>query len=339
MNEARRSELEDIERLVEEEVGRRLDAMVHDAVGKEEDIRFRQLKWFMVFIGLVGLGTFGTLTNYLIEKAVDSKIESSTGRISNTLEMFRMQNAAIRIELDEGLTQERTEEILSFLRRAEDLEDIRDTKEFKSFLLQCAEALIKVDRTSAVDEIFTAYEDEIISSPAMVEMMLHHYGQQLAVMKPTGASQTEVAFNKLSRFAEDSNVPEVALLYRTLHEVRNSKKETRGNVTDLIEESRDLDATDRRLYFEAILRFTRHTNWINGNPTPQSKALERVSRQFMASYGPDISSIYGVRDAEDAFAQLATEGMDTSDGKVVATIIASALDSRSPDLQSGPEAP
>ena len=316
--------IEDIERIVEQEVNRKLDSMVHSAVAKEEDVRFRQLKWILVALGVVGFGSFGTLASYIIEKAVDARIESATGGISTRLEILGIQVAASDLEDDDGITIEGLDSIMNYLRESEDKDGVRKSKEFLALLQQSVQMITAADKTAAADEVFGMYETEILSSPSMVELMLHHYGQQFASMESEDAEFTRATFSKLSRVADDSGVPEVALVYKTLRASDSSETDDRNRVIRFIEESKHLNDTDRHLYFKHLLSFTRAENWMR-TPTIQGRTLERVSRQFFGTHGQRIISTYGFADEDRAFSRAASVGLDDDEAKEVGLLVSSAL--------------
>ena len=74
-----------LEELVETAVNRHLGPLVVKEIAQRADTRFKQLKWFIALIGILGLGTLGILANYLIEKAVESRLEPATGNTSSDI--------------------------------------------------------------------------------------------------------------------------------------------------------------------------------------------------------------------------------------------------------------
>lgn len=117
MSNVQRVELsDDVERYIRERLEIEVNEAVPSIVIKEEDRRFSQLKWLVALVGVVGLGTFGTLSNYLIEKAVDSKLEAKTGNITDALDFLRFNSLSQKLESGTSFSRQERAAIMTYLR-------------------------------------------------------------------------------------------------------------------------------------------------------------------------------------------------------------------------------
>src|SRR5262245_30515076 len=98
-----------IQHIIEE----RLDGVIQAKVSKEEERRFRQLRWVVVLIGLIGLGTFGTLANYLIQEAVDRR----AGHVKQSLDMLRVNMLALKLDISDSFSVEDSNAVMLLLHK------------------------------------------------------------------------------------------------------------------------------------------------------------------------------------------------------------------------------
>lgn len=314
-----------VEVLIEAELVRRLEPMIKEAVVREEEARFRQFKMIVAFIGLIGLGTFGTLANLLIEKAVDSRIEKSTGNISQALDFLKFSTAARMIELDDSFSQDEVDSALAYLRETAHNRDVRFSKKFRTALVPLVTSLAAADKAAPINEIFVTYEREILTSQTLVEALLHHYGQEIVGAPVNQLPKPAIArFEKLERVASSSRVPELALVYRALYETRSGEAEGAIRVVDAIERSVSLNDIDRERFFNEILIRTRTANWMR-RTTPQGQAIENATRAFFARFTDAIVKTYGLDERlGEVLITVSEEGIDEESAAMLANMVAGA---------------
>jgi len=314
----------EVEVFIRERIKREVPPTVLEAVRQEEEKRFRQLRWFVALVGLVGFGTFGTLSNYLIEKAVDSKIEARTGQISDSLDFVRFTRTSLKLELGRSFTVEDKNAVMGYLRRAAKNERVRHTTEFLAALTQVTQAFVSAGQSASIDEIFLLFEQETLGSQALVESLLHHYGQIIVarVVDPED-DPTMAKFEKLERIAEGAKIPEVPLAYRVLFICRRQPHATQPSVVDLLDQTTMLAKPDRSNFFFQILQRTKTENW--SAPSREGKVFERVTREFLNTYAEPISRRF---DIEQSVLVLASQdGVEESEARGIA---AAAADVREP---------
>jgi hypothetical protein len=310
---------DDVEKMIETEISIRLEPLVHSKIEQEEEVRFRQLKWVIVFIGLIGLGTFGTLANYLIEKAVDERIERSTENISQTLDFMKFYTASVKVELGSSYTKKEADLIMNYLRRSRDNSDIRYSEEFLAALYQVANSFVSAGQSATIDEIFTMYEREVLASPELVSAFTHHYGQELVASSNMHDDHAGYkAFRMLERVGPGHNIPEISLAYRTLYE--STKPNADDTVGALIERATELTERDQTIYLNEIMKRSRSENWMR-SVTPEGRAVERVIRTFFVKHGAKLASSFGV---DEKVVDAAASGVDSDTASSLARLIASA---------------
>jgi hypothetical protein len=326
-------EIEDGGAALEGDVLRRyVDSRVRDLVGeevsREEEKRFKQLQRFIAIVGLIGLGTFGTLSNYLIEKAVDSRLESRTGRISESLDFLRFATIVTKLELGTSFTPYDRDAVMNFLRRASKNDDVRLSSEFSGALFQVTRAFASANQAASIDEIFTLFEREIVASNELVEALLHHYGQAL-VARPVIPDNDEVraTFEKLEGLAMSSNVPELALYYRILADYEEGPQNT-DQLIELFAQARNLNEADLSRFFFELLTRTKSENWVMEDSV-EGKRFQEISRRFLRDLGPSLAQQLGLE--EDTFGVAATDGIESSE---MARLMGQLLSSRVSAAQS-----
>lgn len=310
----------EIEELVASKVEGRLQALVHEEVGKEEERRYRQIKWFIAFVGVVGLGTFGTLANYLIEKAVESRLEAKTGNISESMEFMRFYTITLKLDLGTSYSSEEKDAVMTYLRSAAKLDRIRHSKEFLAGLTRVSKAFAASNQSSALDEVFAIYEREVLASPTLVESFLHHYGQDIVARAVAPKNdQSFSTFEKLER-AAGSNSEELALYYRTLYTYRKLDKKPHAELDALLSRAMDLKEEDLRRYLAEIFQRSSVENW-QRNPTPEGRLFESLIRSLLKEYAPFLSK--RLKTPSELLERIASNGLDENRVKPLAAIVAS----------------
>jgi hypothetical protein len=229
---------EDIEKAVSELAPQ----LVQEAVTKEEERRFRQLKWIAAFIGVVGLSAFGAVANLMIESVVDAK----AGNIREALELTRINSLALKLELSDSFTSEDKEQAMTLLTRIAALPDVKASRDVRFALGDILRSFTAAELTAEVDSLFKVYQDDILTTGLSSEILLRHYGQVLVgrVAAPTTDDFALRAFERLEAVAPGHNIREIALAYRILYETSTSPKPIGDRVKTLLTMSLDLPDSD-----------------------------------------------------------------------------------------------
>lgn len=300
-----------------------LDAMirerVHDEVVQEEDKRFRQLRAFVAVVGLVGLGTFGTLSSYLIEKAVDTQIRNRAGEISDEIHFLRFARLSERMERESSFSDADRDAAMTYLRSAAEKPLIRQNPEFVINLFQVMHSFVSAGLSPYVDELFQLYEREILGSAPLTESLLHHYGQQLIgrSVDPRFGDSVLEAFEQLEAIAPSRRQPELALYYRSLFEWKHAEGD-KERVAAFVARVGDQLEVDRARYVAELLQRSRAENWVNGEPTAEAREIERVVRSFLRAFAAELASTTDV-DA-NIFAAAGQDGVAEEDAEAASGI-------------------
>lgn len=302
---------DEVEKVVAEEVPN----LVHQVVLKEEERRFRQLKWIVAFIGLIGLGTFGTLATFMIEKAVDMK----AGGIREYLELTRINALALKLTVGKSFSSGERDEAMALLMRIAKSPSVKSSPDVKAALSDVLRSFTSAGLEAEVDQLFNTYGDEILVSGVSSEILLHHYGQQIVgrIAKPSTDDFDLKAFERLERGAEGHNVLELALAYRVLFE--SSKKADEATIERMVAATLDLSERDAIRFLREILTRTRVENW-QTEPTVEGRNIERTTRDFFSSYKSALVRAYGV--SADVVDDIALRGVeDPEDAKLASEVV------------------
>lgn len=321
-NQLRKQDVEDI---VDKAIEKNLKPLVEKEVFAKEEERFKQLSWIIALFGLIGVGTFGTLAKYLIESAVEQKLERRTGEISSALDFSRFYALTLKLAIGKGFTPEDVDAIMNYLRKVERNSQTRHSSEFISALFQVMKSFTSASQSPSIDELFVAYEQEILSAPALVQPLLHHYGQDLVGRDITPKDDISYrAFERLERVATSSRVPELALAYRTLYESKKNAPESGRLVNNLLVSSTKLSSEDRARYLHEILLRTRSSNWMR-RETKEGFLIQLHAREFVKRYKKELLDVYGL---EDRLAQdIAVNGIDDQDSEKLAASLSENVSS------------
>lgn len=316
----RKQEVEDI---VDRAVDRNVKSLVEKEVTAKEDERFKQLSWIVAFIGLIGIGTFGTLAKYLIETAVEQRLEKRTGEISSALDFSRFYLLTLKLEFGDGFTQEDVDAIMNYLRKVEKNSNTRHSKEFISALFQVMHSFAAASQSASLDELFVSYEQEILSAPTLVQPLLHHYGQEIVGRDIAPADDVGYrAFEKLERVSTSSRVPELALAYRTLFESRKSAPDSDKLIYALLTSSTKLPEEDRTRYLHEILLRTKAENWMH-RVTKEGYMIQVQAREFVSKYKRALFDLYRLDEAQAD--HIANDGISVYESKLLAQSLASSV--------------
>lgn len=312
-----------MEQFVKEQIEVRLHQVVRSEVAREEEERFRQLRWLAAIVGLIGLGTFGTLASYVIEKTVDSRIEDKAGQISKAMGFIKFYTITLKLDLGTSFSQEDQDVIMSYLRKAAADNELRNSKEFHAALFQVTKAFASASQNASIDEIVSLFANEILNSPALVEALLHHYGQDIVTrsIKPVSDLSNET-FEKLERVAKD--VQELALFYRIFFTYRGATATPDPEVQRLFQLTANLAERDKARFWQELLQRTRASNW-QRNATPEGLFFEAMTRRFLSDYRNVINNHFNFPEA--LLESVVSDGMEEEGVASLASFLAeSSLD-------------
>lgn len=314
---------DELRKYVRETVGSSVREAVPAVVATEEERRFSQFKWIVALIGLVGLGTFGTLSNYLIEKAVDGRLEARTGNISDALDFIRFNSIALKLDLGASFSVEDRTSILNYLRRSAKNDRVRYSAEFNAALVQVMKSFTEAGQSSSINEILQLYEREILTSDTLVEILVHHYGQEIVGRHSTPKDdQSMKTFEKLEAIAEGAKVGELALAYRILYVHKASPKSVQPAVLQALDRAQTLATDDLARFFREILQRTIAVNW-QRVADPQGLSFQSITRSFFERYASSISTRTGV--AEASLRRISEVGSKTEDARQLASQLAAGV--------------
>lgn len=316
------SELQ-VEQLISRSLDLKLKPLVQNEVMLQEEKRFTRLSWLLAIIGLVGLGTFGALTNTIIEKTVENRLEKRTGNITSALEFSKFYLLTLKLEIGESFTQPQVNAIMSYLRKIETDSEVRHSPEFVSALNQVMISFTAASQSASLDELFKGYEQEILSAPTLVQPLIHHYGQELIARDVEPANdESERAFEKLERVAASSGIQELALAYRVLFESKKGSPNADRAIKNLLESSTKLSKDDRTRFLHEILLRSQSENWVR-RVTPASHSIQSSVREFVSKYSRLLEDIYNM--PNEIAISIATDGIDTFASEKLAMTLSEGL--------------
>lgn len=277
-----------IERYIRERVELEVSETAPRIVAVEEDKRFSQLKFLIALISVVGLGTFGTLSNYLIEKAVDSKLEAKTGNISDAIDFLRFSSYSLKLEVGTSFSAEDRTAIMAYLRKASKSERVRYRPEFIASLTEVLKSFASAGQDSSINEIVELYEKELLNSNAVVEILLHHYGQHIVGRSNVPSDDQALrVFEKLEGVSRGANVPELALVYRALFSYRQHPSIENRRARAFLARASLLSEADRARFFSELFIRTRAENW-QQPPNDEGRTFEWVTRGLLRDHAHDL---------------------------------------------------
>lgn len=313
----------EIEDMIDKVIDQKLKSMVEREVTSNVNDRFNQLNWILALLGIVGVGSLGTLANYFIEKAVEQRLDKRTGNITEGLEFSRFYLLTLKLQIGQGFTQVDIDPIMNYLRKVERNSQIRHSPDFISGLYQVMSSFTSASQSASIDELFVAYEQEILSAPTLVQPLLHHYGQEIISRDITPTNDVAYkAFEKLERVATSSQVPELALAYRTLYEFGQNLSNTPTIVRKLITSSSKLNTKDRGLYIYNILMRSKVDNWIT-QPTREGYSIQNLIREFILAYKDVFHEVYGMD--EQLALEISKEGVSLERSEKLSSELAESV--------------
>lgn len=325
---------DEIKQYVGQYLERELKVLVHEKVQAEEDLRFRQLKWIAIFIGLLGLGSIGTVTKNIIESSVDSKIGKASEIIDQKMEFFNFFVLSLSIGGDDEVAlKENLSAIMRYLVNLKDKKNsLINTEEFKMALNQVIVYLNDKKKSESVDRIFKLYESEIVVSGPLVESLIRHYGLEILsnkVIDETGLRYSN--FYRLERAADEASVQWRALAYRALYESKKSAEKKSEIVEDIIRRSVYLSDGNRTHFFRVILANSRADNWAS-SIGPSEINVQEVALSFLKTYQSTINEVYGIKQLQ-GWDDAVMQGVDMDGAYDLAEKIAKLKNIKSDDVQ------
>jgi hypothetical protein len=330
---------DEIKQYVGQYLERELKVLVHEKVQAEEELRFRQLKWIAIFIGLIGLGSIGTVAKNMIDQSVQEEIEKATAEISQAMGFLSLLGLSLGLgATDEPASQEDINKVIDALydlKKDKDKNKYIKTKEFVTNLAQIISYLDGERKSESIDRIFELYEDEVVRHGFLVEPLIRHYG--LEILARDVMDETDLrykTFARLERAADEANVKWRALAYRALYESTKTTDKKSKRVEDIIKQSVFLSDEHRRNFFRVILVNSRAENWVRskGGAGPSEMHVQKVVLNFLNTYQTTINEVY-VIDQLEGWGDAVEQGADWEGAYSLAGRIAKLKDKKINDFQ------
>lgn len=314
---------DEIKQYVGQYLERELKMLVHEKVQVEEELRFRQLKWIVIFIGLIGLSSITTLLNFMIDQSVQTQTRKVNDDIKEALDYFNFVVASFTFgDQDRTASQAKAGALTGSLKKLkENSNKHTSSPEFKMVLYQLINSLNFMGQSSGIDQIFSLYREDIILTPYLVELLLRHYGLEIIAMEKIDESELRYKiFSELESAAPDAGFEWRALAYRILYE---SKKDKNVNAVEgYLKRSLSFEPVECMDFFRIILMNSRAVNWIkDGRPSPGEMHIQEVTINFLQKYNGTINELYNVARL-DGWNVATSEGIDSSGAYRLATEIA-----------------
>jgi hypothetical protein len=315
----------EIAKEIQEEITLILDRKVHEAVKHEEEKRFRQLKWLVAILGVVGLGTFGTLGSQYIDKAIDSR----AGNIKDQISLNRVHLLAVKLDLENSFSPEDSREAMNLLRRLSENKGMRQEKDFLSSLIDILKAFAAADQNEQILEIVELFKPELYGSGSAVEVLLNHFGREAngRTTSPitSGANGSNdvvlLNFERLEAIAAGHGLEHLALAYRVLFDHSNQALKESPHMARLLSRADALPIDDKTRFFRLLLLKTRASNW-QKRATPNGIEIEARARGVFKTTGPMLSRKYHLDST--LLEKAAKEGLPGEEAMDVGAIIATA---------------
>jgi hypothetical protein len=298
----------EIEELIERQVEEKLGKLVNEAVARQEERRFRRTMLVLGVISVIGVAVLALIAELYVGKLVLEAVDARAGQITETLELRRINALATKLDLKGQFSTDDKDAAMAFFRSIADNEDIKSSADFMPTLNDVLKSFISAQQTESVDEIFGLYRSELLHSNSAVEVLLHHYGQEIVgrSVVPKDDRALDI-FEQLERVASARNVPELAIYYRTLFEYKCDTTHPSGVVLNLLDRALSLSDRDLTYYCRNLLQHTRAENW-QKSPTPQGREIERVTRAFLTAYAEELANRCRVE--SEFFRTLGKEGIE-----------------------------
>lgn len=283
----------EIEAFIKAEIGRQLSDIVNEEVTKEVDKKSQSLTKYAKIIGLLGLTGLLGICNYIMETALDRKVDARIGKVTASLELIRLHNLAAKLNYKNEIQEDDKFDVLASLRQAAANDRIRDDKSFQQALSKIIHNFVSSDMSAEIDEIFKLYESEILSSQDIVYSLLHHYGQRLAFRSSSENQDKSISiFTKLED-AGGRRQLKVSLYYRLLFTYKangSAKEKSKDPVIALIQKCAILDIEERAFLIYDLLLRTDPSAW-QKTPNSIGRAIEIVVRGLLNDYEKQLVAV------------------------------------------------
>jgi len=256
-----------------------LDKRIHEAVKFEEEKRFRQLKWITVVLGLIGVGTLGTIATFYVDRA----IEARAGQLTDQAALFRFLAVASSMKDGSRLSDEERIGMFRLMRRLSENKELRDSPDVSQAVNEIFKRLVSIGDDATLEEVFALFERQIISSRRGIQAALHHYGQAMNsgihTVAATMPNRDVERFERAERMASSRDAEELALSYRCLYQFAAAKYTFDASTETILTRIAGLNDDDRARFFNELLLRTRAANW-QSRPTPNGIEFQRRARLF-----------------------------------------------------------
>lgn len=256
-----------------------IEKKIHEAIQFEENRRFRQLKWIIAGLGLLGAGTFGTIATVYVDRAIDARI----GQLTDQASLFRFLAMASQLSSGAQLSDEQKNGVMKLMKRIAENKEMRDSPDTSLAVVDVFKRIVDTDDAESANVIFELFKPQILSSKRGIQSALHHYGQRINAVNP--AVKSSSLAEDLKRFeqaeyrASNLNQEELALAYRVLYQLAQTDFQPDKAVMATFIRVSGLDESDRARFFHEIAVRSNYTNWQNFK-SADSIEFQRRARLF-----------------------------------------------------------
>lgn len=259
-----------------------IEKKIHEAIKFEEDRRFRQLKWIIVGLGILGAGTLGTIATVYVDKAIDARI----GQLTDQASLFRFMAMADQFRSGAKLSDEQKGGVMRLMKRIAENKELRDSPETSLAVVDVFKRIVDTDDAESASTIFELFKPQILSTERGIQSALHHFGQRINSVNPS-VSSVSLA-EDLKRFeaaeyrAAALDQEELALAYRALYQLTQADFKPDKAFQTTLARINSLVERDRKRFFHELSLRTIYTNWQNFK-NADGLEFQRRARLFFAT--------------------------------------------------------
>jgi len=240
-----------------------IEKKIHEAIQFEENRRFRQLKWIIAGLGILGAGTFGTIATVYVDKAIDARI----GQLTDQASLFRFMAMAGQFSSGAKLSDEQKSGVMKLMKRIAENKEMKDSPETSLAVVDVFKRIVETNDAESANVIFELFKPQILSSNRGIQAALHHYGQRINAANPSVNSSSLAEdlkrFEQAEYRASILNQEELALAYRALYQLTQADFKADKSVMATFARVSGLDESDRARFFREIAVRSNYTNWQN----------------------------------------------------------------------------
>lgn len=295
-----------------------IEKKIHEAIQFEEDRRFRQLKWIIVGLGILGAGTLGTIATVYVDKAIDARI----GQLTDQASLFRFMAMAGQLSNGAKLSDEQKSSVMKLMRRIADNKDLRDAPDTSLAVVDVFKRIVQTNDAESASTIFELFKPQILSSQRGIQSALHHYGQRINSVNPSvnSASLNDdlKRFEQAEYLASSLNQEELALSYRALYQLTHTDFQPDKAYRATLARVTGLKEADRARFFDELAIRTVYSNWQNFKGA-DGLEFQRRARLFYAT----LAKTSGLPEAlSSTLAQIGEHGCEKKQCEAVAAELA-----------------